>query len=519
MMTRARSTGVLLALALTLPTQALAFCGFFVSGADAELNANASQVVLMRHGQTTVMTMSNTYKGPTEDFAMVVPVPVVLQKDQVKTLRPDVFRTIDRLSAPRLVKYWEKDPCAPEPSYGGMGSMGTGKGGGGLGIGTLGRGAGRGVKVEAKFRAGEYEVVILSAKEASGLESWLRLNKYAIPQGASAALAPYIKSGMKFFVAKVDIKRVKRDRLGNVVLSPLQFHFEDKQLRLPVRLGLLNAAGKQDLIVYILHKDKRFKVANYKNVFIPSNLEVAGSVRPKFGAFYAELFDRTLAQAGGQAVVTEYAWQAGKCDPCPVPPLQDHHLTQLGGKVLGLSGADYRAKPPPAKPVRPGKPVPPALANSQLSTLFSSPSLGQGFAMSGAGGSFFGRGSSWVLTRLHTRYDRKTLKQDLIFVPAKPVVGGRGSDGLSREKPGEVKPSKTNNFQARYIMREYWSGKATCDAPKWGQWGGPPRGGKSITPAIGLAHAKRNSVNLRDLVKSKLRRLGLPGWSSGKRRR
>src|SRR5215475_5677916 len=86
---------------------ARAFCGFFVSGADANLYNNASQVVLMRHGHHTAMTMSNNYKGPPQDFAMVVPVPVVLKKEQVKTLRPDVFKAVDTLSAPRLVEYWE----------------------------------------------------------------------------------------------------------------------------------------------------------------------------------------------------------------------------------------------------------------------------------------------------------------------------------------------------------------------------------------------------------------------------
>src|SRR5262249_4662584 len=88
-----------------------AFCGFFVAGADSKLYNNASQVVLMRSGNHTVMTMSNNYKGPPENFAMVVPVPVVLKKEQVKTLPHDVFKHVDELSAPRLVEYWEEDPC------------------------------------------------------------------------------------------------------------------------------------------------------------------------------------------------------------------------------------------------------------------------------------------------------------------------------------------------------------------------------------------------------------------------
>ena len=101
-------------------------------------------------------------------------------------------------------------------------------------------------------------MVILSAKEATGLEIWLKTNEYMIPDGASEALAPYINQGMKFFVAKVDAKKVKRDASGTVTLSPF-----DSISNLKIctfRLGLLNAKGKQDLIVYILHPKDRYEV-------------------------------------------------------------------------------------------------------------------------------------------------------------------------------------------------------------------------------------------------------------------
>src|ERR1700690_3752487 len=92
-----------------------AFCGFYVSGADAKLTNDATQVVLMRDGTRTVLSMQNNYQGPPQDFAMVIPVPVVLQKENVKTLSRGVFDHIDQLTAPRLVEYWEQDPC-PKPS-------------------------------------------------------------------------------------------------------------------------------------------------------------------------------------------------------------------------------------------------------------------------------------------------------------------------------------------------------------------------------------------------------------------
>ena len=183
-----------------------AFCGFFVSGADASLTNSASQVAMLRKGNHTWLTMSNNYKGPPEDFAMVVPVPVVLKKEQVKTLGPDVFRHIDQLSAPRLVEYWEQDPCY-QPRY--EDDLASAKGYGGAPpkrpTSAIKDGA-LGVTIEAKFEVGEYQILILSAKDSGGLETWLNLNKYKVPKGASEALAPYIRDQQKFFVAKVDIR-------------------------------------------------------------------------------------------------------------------------------------------------------------------------------------------------------------------------------------------------------------------------------------------------------------------------
>ncbi len=91
---------------------------------------------------------------------------------------------------------------------------------------------------------------------------------------------------------------MKRDAQGVVQLSPLRFHYDANELRLPIRLGLLNAAGKQDLIVNILHPTPRYEVANYTNVIIPTNLDVADGVRKNFAAFYAALFDATVEKMG-----------------------------------------------------------------------------------------------------------------------------------------------------------------------------------------------------------------------------
>src|SRR5262245_23309791 len=97
---------------ILMPTPAAhAFCGFYVSGTDKKMFNDATNVVLMRSGTRTVLAMQNDYRGPLEDFAMVVPVPVVLRAGDVKVVPKAVFDRIDSLGSPRLVEYWEQDPC------------------------------------------------------------------------------------------------------------------------------------------------------------------------------------------------------------------------------------------------------------------------------------------------------------------------------------------------------------------------------------------------------------------------
>src|SRR5213075_217128 len=111
---RAMKRAVIAAVAavlLSAPGTAGAFCGFYVTGSDQQLVADATQVVLVRKGTRTVLSMQNNYKGPPESFAMVIPVPTVLHDGDVKTLPSEVFKHVEQMGAPRLVEYWEQDPC------------------------------------------------------------------------------------------------------------------------------------------------------------------------------------------------------------------------------------------------------------------------------------------------------------------------------------------------------------------------------------------------------------------------
>lgn len=304
--------------------KAHAFCGVYATSSSAAAKNNSSEVALMRHGTRTVLSMRNNYKGPAEDFAIVIPVPEILEKADVHTLPHEVFDKLDRFTAPRLVEYWERDPC----------SSGYGKG-----TKTLVRMRsemsathGRTTVVKASFVVGEYTIQILSAEESTELEKWLTDHGYKLPKGASKVLASYIAQGMYFLVAKVDPKKVKFDKSGEALLSPLQFAYTSNEFSLPVRLGLLNASGPQDLIVYILSQEHTpFISSNYKSAFYPTNLVVGEEEAKHYDAFNEALFE-DFQRKHPKTLAIEHFWWSKGCDPCPVDSLNSGDMSTLGLK-------------------------------------------------------------------------------------------------------------------------------------------------------------------------------------------
>jgi MYXO-CTERM domain-containing protein len=441
--------------AVVVPRVAHAFCGFYVAGSGDELYNNATQVVMMRMGTRTVLSMQNNYQGPPEDFALVVPVPVVLQKEQVKTLPKDVFQKVDVMGSPRLVEYWEQDPCYQPPPARYERAMG-GAMAPRAAMAKDESAADYGVKIEAQFVVGEYQILILSATESTGLSRWLESQHYKIPAGAAALLRPYVEAGSKFFVAKVDPKKVTfKD--GMATLSPLRFYYDTDDFTLPIRLGLANAKDKQDLVVNILSPNQRYEAANYPNTTIPTNLDVKDAVRKRFAEFYAALFDRTVELNPG-AVVTEYSWDASSCDPCPGPTLSYADFATLGADVL----AGDKGQP------------------------------GQQY------------GGGFVLTRLHARYGPGDVPDDLVFKKADAILGGREVPGPNGKLEEGAQKSGMNNFQARYIIRHEWTGPITCEHPIRGRWGGPPAGQQIAASgpiaATGTAFAPRGQIALPQVV-------------------
>lgn len=380
---------------------AVAFCGFYVAKADTKLFNKASKVAIMRDDDRTVMTMSNDYQGALKEFAMVVPVPVVLEEGQINVTDNAIVDHLDAYTAPRLVEYFDEDPCMASDEI-----MVTASPAAKSATAESRRSSDSlGVTVEAEYTVGEYDIQILSAKESGGLAAWLKQNGYKLPEGAEETLGSYIKQGTKFFVAKINLD--EQAKTGLKYLRPLQIAFESPKFMLPIRLGTVNADGKQELFVFTLTRSGRVETTNYRTVKLPTGMDLPTYVKDEFGDFYKAMFKEQVDRESENAVFLEYAWDMNWCDPCAADPLSSDELRELG--VYWID--DERGGDRPIMPRRPG------------------PSGGP---------------QDVFVTRLHVSYDARHFPEDLMF----KTTGDR------------------ENFQGRYVMRHPYKGDAKCSAAK-----------------------------------------------------
>ncbi len=206
-----------------------------------------------------------------------------------------------------------------------------------------------GVQVEAQFSVGEYDIVILSAKDASGLDVAPPGRSTPFPR-APAFFRPYVQNGSKFFVAKIDASKVMFQN-GVAQLSPLRFHYDSRASRFRCGSGSLERQGAAGP-----HRARAgprpalYEVTNYPNVAVPTNFDVNDNVRGNFGSFYAALFDETLKRHP-KSVVTVLLGRYLR----PAPRARD---VPARHDDPGRRRAEGAAQTPQATVLGPGGPMP-----------------------------------------------------------------------------------------------------------------------------------------------------------------
>lgn len=383
---------------LIISSDSYSFCGFYAARTGSSIYNHSSKVVIAQDGQYQSVTMASDFEGNAKDFAMVVPIPKILKRNQINVVDNNIISHLDNYTAPRLVEYFDHSPCYLEQPSPVMASPAPT----GMRMKRMRGADSLGVKIEAKYAVGVYDILLLSAQQSNGLVTWLKQNKYQIPKGAEPVINDYLAMGMKFFVAKVNMQR--QAKTGFSYLKPLRITYHSPNFMLPIRLGMVNAKGAQELFVYHLNRKGRVVSTNYPNVKLNTNKEIPVFNKKDFGTFYKAMYQNQVKQNGNRAVILEYAWDMNWCDPCAADPLSDNELKQLG--VFWVNKPHKVANGKPARPM-------PMFRGGNSKNVF--------------------------VTRLHITYDKAHFPKDLAF---------KATDNRQ-------------NFQGRFIVRHAWKGKAS----------------------------------------------------------
>lgn len=410
-------TGRLLAAAALVGTlagasTAAAFPALYVARHDRAMGHTAASVVLLRDGSRTVVTLQLDYRGPAEDFALVIPVPGPLLAEDVRVLDKRLLDRLDGVTAPRLLERWEQDPClaraqqqAREPAA------------------MTGR-----PPPPPTYQDGEYSVMAPGAEESADIVGFLRARKYHLGAAAEAALRPYADLGMRFLIAEVDRQQVHFNSDGEASLSPLRYHHDSEHMILPLKVGASQALGVQELVVHVIAIGRRLEAASYPAELMPTSVALRSEARDRIGPVHAALFDAAHARSP-TALFTEYAAWARDCEPCVGGGLSNAELWALG----------VDAAPGAAALQDPGE----GLVITRLHARLAPDEITQDLELRSARPLVGG-------TDEHPQPGPAPV--------ADPALDGR------------------DQFQTRYLINHTWAGSLECADPLRGVWGPGPGG-------------------------------------------
>ncbi|HEX7671992.1 MAG TPA: DUF2330 domain-containing protein [Polyangiaceae bacterium] len=515
----AAAVASLAGLALALgAADAAAFPGFFAYQGAKPTN-RSTLVVLMKKDATTVVSVMPDYEGDLKPFAVVLPVPDDVKLADVHTLRRDFVDRVDQISAPRFHEFWEMDPCDDSKneqewerdlSVHGGGFLGMDLSGGGGGGETVAFKPGKemGLAVDPEFKEGEQKFSLVSAADAADIAGWLKGKGYTAPEGANQAVASYVKAGMGMLVAEVDVKKVELVGGDRAIVSPIRYS-SDKFTNVDSTLGLLNLNGKQELVVYVIAPDQRYEVKNYPNVFPPTNIEVDFKVKERVGEYYAGLHD-LLLQKQPLGFLNEFAWPTKGCgQPCPNEPLLIHELLTLGADIFerAVPKAEREPKAPEMNDAEKAafKEIKEKKKKKEIEDMRKEVARRKALLSR----------HHYVLSRVHHRYDKTTLPNDVELGPAGHVHGGVDvPQGAKATLPTDVKPSAESQMQTRFVSFHPSPAVPHCDKPERYRWGKAPRtylGLRKIWVAQDTAAKNRTSHKPAELTYTPIPLLAIAG--------
>ena len=303
MTTRPGSVAALLSAVVAftaLPSSSARACGGFACSATPIIQSRESVVYSYEADGTISMAVQINYEGRDEDFAWILPVPVV--PDSIEVGVDALFTQLQAATEPTFVLDRRVDgTCAADPhcSYPGGGGFGcsyaayesappyTDGGGVGADAGS--------VVIHSEGNVGPYDTVVIGAATASEVVTWLGDNSYDIPAGIEPLLEPYATQGFVFVALRLNANR------DSSVIRPVVLSMATDEACLPIRLTPIASTPNLPIALYFL-ADRQAASTNYAYADVPLSLNLFRNP----AGWDAAVASR-VTELGGQAFATDFA--------------------------------------------------------------------------------------------------------------------------------------------------------------------------------------------------------------------
>lgn len=278
------------ALVLVVPGAPVArACGGFFCG-QQPVDQQAERIVFAMGETGTTMIVQIAYAGRPDEFAWVLPIAGVPDRESLGTFPAAAIQALDVNTAPMFFR--PDDPeCGGVLLDGGGGPEST-----------------PGVTVHIAQTVGPYDVAVVEAETADPLFAWLDEHGYRLGERMRPVVATYVDEGMNLLALRLSPDAETRD------IEPFRMTLPPGPPSIPIRLTAIASEPEMGLLVFLLG-DGRWGPANWSELEIdPASLRYASYTWPAETDWLVRVA-RDADEEGGRAWVTEMAG--------PTAPLRD----------------------------------------------------------------------------------------------------------------------------------------------------------------------------------------------------
>ncbi len=306
-----------LCVTLTILTCVCAFAdGGFFPPVHGVASTSDQRAIVIDRGDAETIVLQTAYEGDASDFAWVIPVPeLITASEAVGVAEARVFDTLHDLTVPRQMT-WTSSSAVCGCSGSDDGAV-----------------VENGVTVWETLRVEDYEVAVLSAEASDNLAGWLNANGYGFPDGHESTLQYYLDRQSFFVAFKIAPAAEGRDdqnagggdappSLGDGAaeeMDPITLTFPTDELVFPMRISRVSTKGRVEVLIYVIGPH-RAAGDNYATTEVEAPADYAGD---DFQSAYNRWFEEAIENAGGKALVVEYA------APLPTWTADNSPLTDL----------------------------------------------------------------------------------------------------------------------------------------------------------------------------------------------